>query len=56
MLRMFLENLINKKRDTLEDIMCKLDIFFAGDRITAEDYTELQNLAIDIYKTEEEEI
>ncbi|MEG0873049.1 MAG: hypothetical protein RSG48_03710 [Clostridia bacterium] len=56
MLKMFLENMINKKRDTLDNIMQKLDIFFAGNRITEQEYTELQNLALDILKIEKVEV
>lgn len=48
-------NLINKKfYDTKEEAIAKLDVYFAMNRISEEEYAEMAMLAETVYEHEEE--
>ena len=48
-------NLINKKfYDTKDEAIAKLDVYFALNRISEEEYAELALLAESVYEPEEE--
>ena len=50
-------NLITKKfYDTKEEAIAKLDVYFAMNRITEEEYAELALLADSVYEPVEEEL
>lgn len=50
-------NLITKKfYDTKEEAIAKLDVYFAMNRISEEEYAELALLADSVYESVEEEL
>ena len=55
MLFKVLQNLIKNKRYSKEDILNRVDVFIAYNRITEEQYAELMNLIDEVYGTENAE-
>ena len=52
-----MKNLITKKfYDTKEEAIAKLDVYFAMNRISEEEYAELALLADSVYEPVEEEL